>query len=403
MRQLLTEREQSFLALADKVLPALSERAARHDRDNTFPADNYDDLRAGGLLRLTVPEELGGLGAGQGELLRVLERLATADGATALSYAMHAAPLGSWAHTWRRTGAPPLEQVLRIAGQDGLVLAAIASEPGIPALFMDAKTRATKVPGGFQLHGRKTFGTNSAIATMWAATARWDEAPDGPKVLIVMVDPSTPGVTIEPTWDTLGMRATRSDDIVFDGLFVPDMAVLQSIPVGHFDVQVLDMILSWTTPSFGAVYTGLAVAALDWAVDLARRNGLERDSRTQDAIADAEIAIETSRAMLQRHAADVMSGALVAQLPVQEGLARCALVKNVCTNNAAAVVNRLIDVVGGAAYRRGSAYERIWRDVQAGLFMPINNRTGKELIGASTLGVELAPVAPFVLPGGEGR
>jgi alkylation response protein AidB-like acyl-CoA dehydrogenase len=62
-----------------------------------------------------------------------------------------------------------------------------------------------------------------------------------------------------------------------------------------------------------------------------------------------------------------------------------------------------MDVAGGSAYRRGEPFERMWRDVQAGLIMPINNHTGRELIGASSLGVELAPVAPSQLPGGEGR
>lgn len=395
MRQCLDERQRSLLALTDKVIPALSERAARHDRDNTFPRDNYDDLRDSGLLRLTVPEELGGLGADQQDMLLILEKLAAADGATALAYAMHAAPLGSWALTWRRTGAPHLEQVLRLAATGHLTLAAIASEIGTSNLFIDAKTTATRVDGGFLLHGRKSFATNSAVATMWATTARFEDPDRGPRLLILLVDPTVEGITIEQTWDTLGMRATQSNDVVYDGLFVPDQGVVQSIPVGQFDAQVLETIICWTAPSFGAVYTGIAAGALNWAVERILHRGLETDARVQDAVADVEIALETSRSVLRRHAAEVMSGQLTGQLSVQEGLARCALVKNVCTNNAVAIMTRLADVLGGAAYQRTEPFERMWRDVQAGLIMPINNRTGKELIGASALGVALAPVSPM--------
>ncbi|MEV4060365.1 acyl-CoA dehydrogenase family protein [Nonomuraea dietziae] len=376
------------------MIPALSERAARHDRDNTFPHDNYNDLRDAGLMRLTVPEELGGLGADQQDMLLVLEQLAAADGATALAYAMHVAPLGSWGLTWRRTGAPPLEQVLRLAAMGHLTLAAIASEIGTSNLFTDAKTTATRADGGFLLNGRKNFGTNSAVATMWATTARYEDPELGSRLLVLLVDPASEGITIEQTWDTLGMRATQSNDVVFDGLFVPDQGVVQSIPIGHFDVQVLETIICWTAPSFGAVYTGIAAGALSWSVQQIRRRGLERDARVQDAIADAETALEVNRSVLRRHAAEVTSGQLISQLSVQEGLGRCAFVKNVCTNNAASIMTRLADVVGGAAYSRAHPFERMWRDVQAGLIMPINNRTGKELIGASALGIALAPVAP---------
>ncbi|MFI6510317.1 acyl-CoA dehydrogenase family protein [Streptosporangium sp. NPDC050855] len=402
MRQCLDERQQRFLALTDKVVPALAERAGRHDRDNTFPADDYNDLRDAGLLRLTVPEELGGLGAGQAEMLLVLERLASAGAATALSYAMHVAPLGSWALTWRRTGAPPLAQVLQLAGQDRLILAAIASEVGTSNLFLDAKTTATRTEGGYRVSGRKNFATNSAVATMWATTARYEDPDNGPRLLILLVDPSVPGVSIEQTWDTLGMRATQSNDVVFDDLFVPEHAVVQSIPVGHFDAQVLETIICWTAPSFGAVYTGIAAGALEWSIGQVRRRGLAGDPRIQDAIADVEIMLEVNRSVLQRHAAEVSSGRLMEQLTVQEGLGRCALVKNVCTNNAAAVMTRLVDVVGGGAYMRGQPFERMWRDVQAGLIMPINNRVGKELIGASSLDVAVAPVADVQMPGSAG-
>ncbi|WP_440102516.1 acyl-CoA dehydrogenase family protein [Streptosporangium sp. H16] len=401
MRQCLDERQQRFLSLTDKVVPALAERAGRHDRDNTFPFDDYNDLREAGLLRLTVPEELGGLGAGQAEMLPVLERLASAGAATALAYAMHVAPLGSWALTWRRTGAPPLAQVLQLAGQDRLVLAAIASEIGTSNLFLDAKTTATRTEGGYRITGRKNFATNSSVATMWATTARYEDPDHGARLLVLLVDPSVPGITIEQTWDTLGMRATQSNDVVFDGLFVPEHGVVQSIPVGHFDAQVLETIICWTAPSFGAVYTGIAAGALDWAIAQIRRRGLAGDPRVQDAVADVEIMLEVNRSVLQRHAAEVSSHRLMEQLTVQEGLGRCAFVKNVCTNNAAAIMTRLLDVVGGAAYMRGQPFERMWRDVQAGLIMPINNRTGKELIGASSLDVAVAPVADLQMPGSE--
>lgn len=80
MTLLLTERQRELVDLAGQLASQFAERVAEHDRDNTVPHENYDDLRAAGLLRLTVPTELGGQGATLAEVLPVLERLASALG-----------------------------------------------------------------------------------------------------------------------------------------------------------------------------------------------------------------------------------------------------------------------------------------------------------------------------------
>ncbi len=391
MRTCLSERGQKFLALADKVAPAFAERAARHDHDNTFPFENYDDLRAAGFMRLTVPEELGGLGADLADLLVVLERFAAADGSTSLAYAMHSSPVCSWAYAWRRSQDPQLAFPLQMAAQGKLVFAVIPSEIGTSNLYLDAKTKAERVDGGFRISGRKNFGTNTSVATHCATTARYEDPEYGPHLIGLLVDLSSPGVSIEPTWDTLGMRATQSNDVVFDNLFVPEQNLYHSVPVGHLDAKFLEQVFAHAAPCFGAVYTGIAGGALSWAVEQIHRRGLTRDARVQDAIAEAETLREINRSVLYRHADEVTSRRLFEQLGVQEGVARCAFVKNVCTNNAATIMRRLVDVLGGSAFVRSQPFEKMWRDVQAGLIMPISNRTGNELIGASALDVEVVP------------
>ena len=130
-----------------------------------------------------IPEELGGLGATQAEIIPVLERLASGDGATALAVNMHITPLGQWAGVWRRTGSPRLEKLLRQAADGEIIWAAITSEFGSPNLMTDARTRADRVEGGFRVTGRKNFGTNSAVATHASTTARYDDPEKGPQLL----------------------------------------------------------------------------------------------------------------------------------------------------------------------------------------------------------------------------
>ena len=129
MKQIYTERQQQFVDMAAKHADSFAERADKHDRDNTFPFENYDEMRESGFLTLSIPEELGGLGANQSEILPAIERLAQGDAATALAVTMHISPLGQWSAVWQRTKMPSLERILRRAVDGDLVWAAITSRP----------------------------------------------------------------------------------------------------------------------------------------------------------------------------------------------------------------------------------------------------------------------------------
>lgn len=395
MKQCLSERQQEFVDLAGKLADVFAERAQRHDQDNTFPFDNYGDMRSSGFLRLTLPEELGGRGANQAELIPTIERLAMGDGATALAVNMHLSPLGQWSAVWRRTQDPRLAKFLRAAAEDKLVWAAVTSEIGSPNLMTDARTTATKVDGGFLVNGRKNFGTNTSVATHCSTTAPYEDPERGPRLLLMRVELADPSVTIHQNWDMMGMRSTQSNDVEFTDLFVPDASVVHTLPVGHLDARVFETVFAWAMPAFGAVYNGIAVGALDWARSQAIRRGIATQPLIMDILARAEILVEQSRAVLYRHAEETTSGRMFSQLSVQEGLARCALVKYVCVNNAVEVMTTLVEEVGGAAYVRKLPFERMWRDVQAGPFMPFANHAARELIGATSVGVELAPAIGF--------
>ena len=70
------------------------------------------------------------------------------------------------------------------------------------------------------------------VGDVLVTSIRWDDAPEGAKVLHCAIPFSAEGVSIEPTWDTMGMRATRSDDTVLDGVFVPDSHIATVVPAG---------------------------------------------------------------------------------------------------------------------------------------------------------------------------
>ncbi|OAP20383.1 MULTISPECIES: acyl-CoA dehydrogenase family protein [Amycolatopsis] len=390
MQPLLTPKQQALVDRAAKLADIFAERAAVHDRDNTFPHQNYDDLREAGFLRLSVPEELGGSGAGLTEILPVLERLAMGDGATALAFTMHLSPLGQWASVWRRTKAPRLAELLRKAVDGELVWASITSETGLRNDMTDAKTRAVRVEGGFELSGRKSFATNSAVATHCSTTARYEDADGGPRLLLCQIALDAPGVTIHQTWNTMGMRGTQSNDVELDKVFVEDAAVVHSLPVKHLDSRVLETVWAWAMPAFSAVYTGIAAGALDWTVQTLIRRGKAEDPVLQDVIGECQILLESSRALIYRQADEVTSRRLFTG-DIQDGVARSAVVKYAAANNAVQVMQRLVDALGGMSYTKALPFERMWRDVQASTFMPMGNLATRKLVGANVLGVRTLP------------
>jgi alkylation response protein AidB-like acyl-CoA dehydrogenase len=269
----------------------------------------------------------------------------------------------------------------------------MSAEPGDPIL-MSSTSVARPVEGGYRVTGRKIFGTESAVCTDFSTRALLDDADAGPTVLFFRLPRDVEGMHVKHTWDTMGMRATQSNDFELDDVFVPEDAVFHRYPANHFDATMLQTVWGWAMPTFGAVYLGIGAGALRFAREIALKMGKAENAEVQHLFAEMEVLLETARAVLYRHAHEMESGALYSDLPVQDGMAKAVLTKYVATNNACAIVDRALHVVGGAGYFRRFPLERMYRDVRAGPIMPYNNLEAHDLFGRTSLGIEVAPVAP---------
>jgi alkylation response protein AidB-like acyl-CoA dehydrogenase len=394
MEQCLTPRQREIVELAGRLAEEFAERAAEHDRDGSFPFENYERMREEGYLGLTVPEELGGMGAGLYDLILAQERLAAGDGSTALAVSMHVSPIGQLASLWRASGDERLADVLRRAADGRLVYASMSAEPGDPIL-MSSTTTARPVDGGYRVTGKKIFGTESAVCTEFSTRALVDDPERGPTVIFFRLPRDVEGMTVKETWDVMGMRATQSNDFELDDVFVPEDDVFHRYPANHFDGTMLKTVWGWAMPTFGAVYLGIAAGAMAFACELALKMNKADRPQVQHLFAEMEVLLETARAVLHRHAQEMETGALYADLPVQEGMSKAVLTKYVATNNACGIVDRALHVVGGAGYFRRFPLERMYRDVRAGPIMPYTNLEAHDLFGKTSLGIEIAPAVPL--------
>jgi alkylation response protein AidB-like acyl-CoA dehydrogenase len=385
-----TPRQQAILDVAGELADDFATRAGDHDRDGSFPFENYDKMREAGYLGLSVPEELGGMGASLLEMCMAQERLAMGCASTALAVTMHISPIGQLATLWQAGVRPELDEFLRDAATGKVVYASMAAEPGY-SILTDSRTIATKVEGGFKLNGRKIFGTNNAVCTHFATMSRYEDPERGALLMFSVVPRDAPGLTFSDTWDTLGMRATQSNDFTLEDVFVDEDAVFHTLPIDHYDATLVKTVWGWSMPVFGSVYLGAALGAVEELRQTVLKRGWQDRPEVQHVFAEIEVLSETARGVIRSHAEDYMSGRLYTDLPVQEAMAKCILPKYVATNNAVAIMDKVMSLGGGMAYFRRSPIERMFRDVRAGPVHPYTNFEAFNLFGKTALGIEIRP------------
>jgi alkylation response protein AidB-like acyl-CoA dehydrogenase len=376
--------------LTEEMLRRFQERAPRYDEENRFFAEDFDELRDSGFLLMAIPRELGGLGMTLAEVCREQRRLAYHAPADALAVNMHLYWTGVAADLWRG-GDRSLEWLLRAAA-GGAVFAAGHAEPGndIPVLL--STTRAERVEGGYRFHGRKHFGSLTPVWTYLGVHGIDASDPAHPMVVHGFMPRDSDGFKVVETWDVLGMRATRSDDTVLDGAFVPDRFIGRRVPAGAAGVDAFVLsTFAWALLGFGNVYYGLARRALDLTVETVKKKTSIALSRpmsyhpeVQHAVAEMVLDLEAIGPHLDRVAEEWSAG-------VDHGPAwvvKIVAAKYHAVEGAWRVVDRGFDLTGGFGIFRRGPFERLLRDARLGRMHPANSMLTHELAGKLTLGID---------------
>jgi alkylation response protein AidB-like acyl-CoA dehydrogenase len=376
--------------LSDDLIARCGERAATYDRENRFFSEDFEELRQAGYLNIAVPREFGGIGMSLAEVCREQRRLAYRAPATALATNMHLYWTGVAADLYRH-GDESLRWLLEESVQ-GEVFAAGHGEPGndLPLLYSTA--RAERVDGGYRFFGRKLFGSLSPVWTRLGLHAMDTSDPENPMVVHAFMPRDTEGYRIEETWDTLGMRSTRSDDTVFEGAFVPDRYIARVNPADFAGADLFVLgIFAWAECVFGSIYLGLAQRAIDLTVEaVPKKTSVAQMTRSmayhpevQHAVAEMVLLLDGASPHVERIAADWSEG-------VDHGgwwPARLISAKYHCVEAAKKVVDLALDCSGGTGMFKRSELERLYRDVRAGGFHPANSFLVHELVGKTALGV----------------
>jgi len=350
--------------------PQVAARAADADEGDAFVGDSLDLLKDAGFQTAPVPAELGGGGASVAELSGMLRALAGYCGSTALALAMHthAAALPAW--RWRRTPEAVEGLLKRIVGE-GLTLVSSGGSD-----WLDGSCKAVPVEGGFRVSGRKIFSSGSPRGDLLVSMAVQD-TPEGPMVLHLAIPMRAEGVKVLDTWRTLGMRGTGSHDLELTDVFVPDAAVTVRRPAGKWH-PLMHMVSLIAFPIIMSVYVGLAEAARAKALELASRK----------VSADTELLIgqmETELTAAKLALADMVACAEGSE-PGPETTNRIMMGRTLVARASIATVEKAMAAAGGAGFYRVTGLERIWRDVQAARYHPLQEPAQARLAARVALG-----------------
>ena len=388
MHQFHTEREQRFIDLAATLADEFAPRAAEYDEKGEFPYENYVRMRETGYTILTIPEELGGMGASVLERIKAQERLAQGDGATALAINMHFNVMGLAIDMWRRSKAPHTEALLRKIASERLICGGSASEPDNAVPVLRPKATARRVDGGWIVNARKIFSTQSIALDRYFTEACWDDGSGKATIITFLIPRDTPGFIVKDDWHTMGMRSSASNSTELKDAFVPESCVILERPVNTRGGVTNTFLRAPFT--IGAVYIGIAIAARDFVVDFMRerprfplKKPMSHLPSVYNKVGEMEVLIESARAIMWKTAAEVE------QENSRTWARKSVAARMVAIENSSRVVDLALRAVGGASYFKRLPLERYYRDVRAGLFHPFDSDETLEFLGKSAFGISL--------------
>ena len=255
-----------------------AERAPIHDKEASFPTQNYIDLRDAGFLKLVIPEDFGGYGFSLGEYATIGAEIGKYCGATALTFNMHTSSM-MWLRFMfemsnltddERTAFARMREIqFAKVVNDGAIFSQPISEGGTNWTSDPIKTSCRKVDSGWVINGFKKFASLAGHCDYYSivCTEHFEgKDPAHEDTMDFAVHKDAPGLSVVGEWDPLGMRGTSSRDLILKDVFVSEDDMM--MPAGVFGKTLSQWphMMATLTPA----YMGISQAAYDFTVQYLR-------------------------------------------------------------------------------------------------------------------------------------
>lgn len=372
-----TATASDWLATAKRLSDDFATRAAQHDADDSFVAENYVAMKKAKLFSAPIPTELGGGGASYAEHAEIIRILGRGCGSTALAYSMHSHLLQALIWRYRKNATPPAEPLLRRIAKDEVVLVSTGGSD-----WLDGSGTLTKQPdGNYSFSGRKIFGSGSPAGDVLLTTGVYEDPEKGSTVLHFGIDMHGAGVKVLDNWRTLGMRGTGSNDIAIESVAVADAGVSVRRPKGRWH-GFFDVVSPLIFPLVASAYLGVAETARDLAVAQAQKK--RDDPIVQSLVGE----MDTQLLVAQDALAAMVAVAANGHTP-SVNVSDAVFKRKTAISLAVTRVGYLaMEVAGGGSFFRSQQLERCFRDLQGIRFHPFHERRQYQFSGRVALGLD---------------
>ena len=394
-----TEESNEIVQACRELAQKFKPRAEKYDREGAFPKENYDDLKAAGMMGLLVPKEFGGMGADFLTYTKAIEQLAIGDTSTALTFNMHNIAIGSLAELnisslENTEGGETMikfrDWMFKEAAVNNKVFASASSEAGVGAKFSAFKTSYKHVDGGFLINGSKSWVSIANHADYYVVAAVAEEIESGTTPLsFLIVEHGNPNVVFEDTWDVLGMRGTATNPMHMKDCFVPeDMLFL-----GSEGYALLKIVREphWLIGGYIGVYRGICQASFEFLVSQLKQRKIPGTdmSRADDPTIQHQIGEIYSKLLSARNAThlaaklvDDKPGSVEANTAIHNS-------KYICSELGPWITARSIRLLGASSLSKKLPIERYYRDSICGALMPATTDACLSYLGKMAFGADL--------------
>ncbi len=394
----LTNEQVGICEKANKLASKnFARRAFKYDTEASFPTENYEDLFSSGLLGICVPKKYGGFGADLKTYMLAASEIGRYCGATALTFNMHVSSC-----LWTSFLVDDLKLSKKLKDEhealrkehyrriinEGKVYAQPFSEGSAAAAgFKAFGTTALKVSNGWLVNGKKIFASLSGHADFYgvlcSAIKSKSDVGSRKNTTYLAVPATAEGVSVEGSWDPLGMRGTVSRTLIFRDVFVSENEKLMPAGVYPQAAKRWPHMFMTLTPA----YIGIAQAAFDFTVKYLRGevSGVVPVKRRmyptkQLSVAQMKIILEQTKAIWFQAISEAGPD------PTKESLMRAYVAQYTVMENSNKLAQLAIRTCGGQAMLKSLPLERLYRDSRCGsLMLPWTAELCLDKLGKSTL------------------
>jgi len=328
-----------------------------YDRDEKFPAEQIRKLGELGCCGMLVPEEWGGAGTDTVSYAVMLEEVARVCASTAvvISVTSSVGGLPLWKH-----GTEAQKKKYLPALSRGEILGAFClTEPGAGSDAAAIQARAVRSGNEYVLNGTKSWVTNGGVSGVYTVFAKTDPSAGARGVTAFLVEPGYPGFRISRYEDKMGIRLSRSAEIVFEDCRVPVENRLGEEGQG---LKIALEGLDGGRVGIAAQAVGLAQGAFEAAVKYAKQRAafgkkIGEFQGIQWMLADMQMEIEAARGLM-------MNAAWMRDRGTGRRGAAAAKAKLYASEMANRVCYKAVQVHGSVGYSRETDVERFYRDAR---------------------------------------